>query len=50
MHSTNPPWCAAFSAMQPSMRWSRCDATSSENFGDLSPDELAEKFRLAWSV
>ena len=21
-----------------------------ENFGDLSPDELAEKFRLAWSV
>jgi len=21
-----------------------------ENFGDLSPDELAEKFRLAWSI
>jgi glutamine synthetase len=21
-----------------------------ENFGDLAPDELAEKFRLAWSV
>ena len=21
-----------------------------ENFADLSPDELAEKFRLAWSV
>jgi glutamine synthetase len=21
-----------------------------ENYGDLSPDELAEKFRLAWSV
>jgi glutamine synthetase len=21
-----------------------------ENFGELSPDELAEKFRLAWSV
>jgi len=21
-----------------------------QNFGDLSPDELTEKFRLAWSV
>ena len=21
-----------------------------QNFGDLKPDELAEKFRLAWSV
>ena len=21
-----------------------------ENYGDLPPDELAEKFRLAWSV
>ena len=28
MHSTNPPWCAAFSATSPSTRWSRCAATS----------------------
>ena len=48
--STNPPLLRGILGDEPSTPSSRCGATSSENYGDLSPDELAEKFRLAWSV
>ena len=36
--------------------WSLLDAVvavrryEQQNYGDLTPEELAEKFRLAWSV
>ena len=47
--STDPRWCAAFSAMPRSMRSSRCVATSTRPTAILSQDELTDKFRLAWS-
>ena len=49
-HSTDPPACVAFSAIRQSMRSWRCVATSRRPTVISSEEELADKFRMAWSL